>query len=210
MTSLLATSYAGCSKTFLCLCLCALCLLQLSNRAANSCLKQSKHLHEGGHSVQCVHQKLDLMCWAQVAPMESVRGSLAAVALDNKLFAMGGGQPNVNRDTTEIYHAHRNQWVAGPTMTSRRFTTAAALHNNSIYVSGGYDGTQYLRSVERLDPREGKWQTVGHARPIHGCHLVLICLSAGRTAACLLEHASRQASQWHLCLVSQAAVIVDF
>ena len=93
--------------------------------------------------------------------MEYVRGSLAAVGLDNKLYAMGGGQPNVNRDTTEIYDAHHNAWLPGPTMNNRRFTTAAALHNNSIFVSGGYDGTQYLRSVERLDPREGKWQMVG-------------------------------------------------
>lgn len=98
----------------------------------------------------------------QVASMEYVRGSLAAVALDNKLYAMGGGQPNVNRDTTEIYDAHHNAWLPGPTMNQRRFTTAAALHNSSIFVSGGYDGTQYLRSVERLDPREGKWQMVGH------------------------------------------------
>ncbi len=92
--------------------------------------------------------------------MEFVRGSLAAVALNNKLYAMGGGQPNVNRDSTEVYDAHHNAWLTGPTMNHRRFTTAAALHNNSIFVSGGYDGTQYLRSVERLDPREGKWQMV--------------------------------------------------
>ena len=95
--------------------------------------------------------------------MEYVRGSLASVALNNKLYAMGGGQPNVNRDSTEVYDAHHNAWSAGPTMNHRRFTTAAALHNNSIFVSGGYDGTQYLRSVERLDPREGKWQMV---RPV--------------------------------------------
>lgn len=107
--------------------------------------------------------------------MEYVRGSLAAVALDNKLYAMGGGQPNVNRDTTEVYDAHHNQWLAGATMNHRRFTTAAALHNNSIFVSGGYDGTQYLRSVERLDPREGKWQMVSSAprapQLLHECVL---------------------------------------
>jgi hypothetical protein len=28
-----------------------------------------------------------------------------------------------------------------------------------VYVVGGYDGS-YLQSVERLDPREGKWQLV--------------------------------------------------
>lgn len=101
----------------------------------------------------------DMFCM-QVAPMNDVRGSLAAIALDQKLYAMGGGQPAVNRDTTEVYHAQRNQWLAGPIMHFRRFTTAAALHNNSIFVSGGYDGNQYLKSVERLDPREGKWKLV--------------------------------------------------
>lgn len=101
-------------------------------------------------------------CLVQVASMECVRGSLAAVGLDNKLYAMGGGEPNVNQDTVEIYDAHHNAWLPGPTMNNRRFTTAAALHNNSIFVSGGYDGTQYLKSVERLDPREGKWQLVRH------------------------------------------------
>ena len=98
----------------------------------------------------------------QVASMECVRGSLAAVGLDNKLYAMGGGEPNVNQDTVEVYDAHHNAWLPGPTMNNRRFTTAAALHNSSIFVSGGYDGTQYLKSVERLDPREGKWQLVRH------------------------------------------------
>lgn len=103
-----------------------------------------------------------MLCRVQVASMQYVRGSLAAVGLDNKLYAMGGGEPNVNRDTIEIYDAHHNAWLPGPTMNNRRFTTAAALHNNSIFVSGGYDGTQYLRSVERLDPREGKWQMVSY------------------------------------------------
>lgn len=92
--------------------------------------------------------------------MSAVRGSLAAVSLGQQLYAMGGGQPAVNRDTTEVYDSQRNQWLAGPTMNCRRFTTAAGLLNNSIYVSGGYDGQSYLRSVERLDPREGKWMLV--------------------------------------------------
>ena len=114
--------------------------------------------------------------------MDNVRGSLAAVALDNKLYAMGGGQPNVNRDTTEVYEAQRNQWLPGPTMNHRRFTTAATLHNNSIFVSGGYDGTQYLRSVERLDPREGKWQLVSFVSSF--CIVMFkrkcVCMAAAR------------------------------
>lgn len=29
--------------------------------------------------------------------------------------------------------------------------------DNCIYALGGYDSTNYQNSVERLDPREGKW-----------------------------------------------------
>lgn len=123
--------------------------------------------------------------------MQYVRGSLAAVGLDNKLYAMGGGEPNVNRDTIEIYDAHHNAWLPGPTMNNRRFTTAAALHNNSIFVSGGYDGTQYLRSVERLDPREGKWQMVSHQiLPNPLLLAVPACWHCCSLAACVSEKSS--------------------
>lgn len=44
-------------------------------------------------------------------------------------------------------------------MGQKRFTTAAAELNGSIYVTGGYD-EQYLSSTERLDPREGRWVSV--------------------------------------------------
>ena len=49
--------------------------------------------------------------------------------------------------------------VTGKSMGQKRFTTAAAELNGSIYVTGGYD-EQYLSSTERLDPREGRWVSV--------------------------------------------------
>jgi kelch-like protein 20 len=44
-------------------------------------------------------------------------------------------------------------------MRQKRFTTAAAELNGSIFVTGGYDD-QYLSSTERFDPREGRWVQV--------------------------------------------------
>ena len=64
--------------------------------------------------------------------MDNVRGSLAAVALDHKLYAMGGGQLYVNRDTTEVYKAQRNQWLPGPTMKHCHYIVTATLCYNSI------------------------------------------------------------------------------
>lgn len=47
----------------------------------------------------------------------------------------------------------------GKSMGQKRFTTAAAELNGSIFVTGGYDD-QYLSSTERFDPREGRWVSV--------------------------------------------------
>ena len=51
-------------------------------------------------------------------------------------------------------------WLPGPTMVHKRFTTASAAMGGALYAVGGYDGEHYLRSVERLDPRHGKWKLV--------------------------------------------------
>lgn len=68
------------------------------------------------------------------------------------------------------YDAHRDQWLPGPDLTSRRFALAGASLNDMIYAVGGFDGTAYLSSVERLDPREGKWCSVGSMAGKRGGH----------------------------------------
>jgi len=61
---------------------------------------------------------------------------------------------------------------AGKSMSHKRFTTAAAELGGCIYVAGGYDNQRYLASVERFDPREGRWCEVppmAHKRGAHTC-----------------------------------------
>lgn len=41
------------------------------------------------------------MC-AQLADMKEARGSLAVVALQGRVYALGGGQPGVNLDSIEV------------------------------------------------------------------------------------------------------------
>lgn len=41
-----------------------------------------------------------------------------------------------------------------------RFAVAAGVLNGCIIAVGGFNGSQYLATVERYDPREGCWEVV--------------------------------------------------
>ena len=113
---------------------------------------------------------------AQVADMKQERGSLGVAEVGGHIYAMGGGrgdQTSVNMDTVEVFTPDLNAWHAGPKMHEQRFTTSAAPVNGAIYITGGFDGGNYLRTAERLDPRQGAWQ------PVRPAFLLALCVSEG-------------------------------
>ncbi|KAG8084910.1 hypothetical protein GUJ93_ZPchr0010g9826 [Zizania palustris] len=56
----------------------------------------------------------------------------------------------------------------------QRYTLAAAEMNSVIYATGGYDGSKYLQSTERYDPREGFWAHLPNMNSRRGCHTVAV------------------------------------
>lgn len=48
-----------------------------------------------------------------MASMRSVRGSLGAVTLGGRIYAIGGGEPGVSLETIEVYDPNINAWMAG-------------------------------------------------------------------------------------------------
>lgn len=56
----------------------------------------------------------------QMAPMDGVRGNLSAVALDGKIYALGGGESGKQSARVEILDPNLNQWIAGKAMHERR------------------------------------------------------------------------------------------
>ena len=52
-------------------------------------------------------------CAPQMASMRSVRGSLGAVTLGGRIYAIGGGEPGVSLETTEVYDPNITAWMPG-------------------------------------------------------------------------------------------------
>ena len=55
-----------------------------------------------------------------MASMDKERGSLAAVALDGKVYALGGGGPNIQLNSAEILDPNVNTWMSCKSMHAAR------------------------------------------------------------------------------------------
>ena len=53
-----------------------------------------------------------------------------------------------------------NKWSVGPTMTFCRANVAVALVNERLWAVGGFNGKDFLRSVEFLDENSEEWTNI--------------------------------------------------
>ena len=87
-----------------------------------------------------------------LAPLPSARGSLAAAALNDTIYVMGGRDSNDRvLDDVQRFDLTSGEWVAMPRLLERRESCAAAAVNGVLYVIGGRDDTgRVLDTVEAL------------------------------------------------------------
>lgn len=102
------------------------------------------------------------------------RRNLAAVVVDDTLYAIGGCADQFNsrpsaRLTVETRHVNDSVWSSGPELPAARYDFATAVSNGHIYVLGGTDFSSFYRSVDVYDPGGGSW-SAGPAlgRPLSG------------------------------------------
>jgi hypothetical protein len=63
-------------------------------------------------------------------------------------------------DSVESYNFGSDTWeVKEPMIEARTGHTAVSLPNG-IYVIGGFNGTDYLASMEKYDETENRWETM--------------------------------------------------
>src|SRR5262245_58564121 len=75
--------------------------------------------------------------WAQKAPMPAVRGEVAAAAVGDKLFALGGGVAGKAVARNEEYDPASDRWRERAPLPQARDHLGATGNNAKIYTCGG-------------------------------------------------------------------------
>jgi N-acetylneuraminic acid mutarotase len=97
--------------------------------------------------------------WTSLAPMPAARTNLAAVAIDGRLYALGGLDPVHPTRTVFVYDPARNRWAQAAPLPEALHALAAVAFHGRIWVIGGQDrsGTA-TRHVWIYDPKSDRWQ----------------------------------------------------
>jgi uncharacterized repeat protein (TIGR01451 family) len=107
-----------------------------------------------------------LDAWSRKAAMPTPRHGLAAVALDGKVYVLGGSNGSAAMDALEVYDPALNSWHRKAPMPTPRVFLAAAAVNGRIYAIGGSPdccGNGTTNVVEVYDPATDQWSS---AKPL--------------------------------------------
>ncbi|MGO8805694.1 MAG: Kelch repeat-containing protein [Candidatus Bathyarchaeia archaeon] len=69
-----------------------------------------------------------------------------------KLYCIGGFNTNSFSNIVQVYDALNNSWVNGASMPTNRAYLGVANVNDVLYAIGGFDGTNWLSTVEQYTP----------------------------------------------------------
>jgi N-acetylneuraminic acid mutarotase len=111
-----------------------------------------------------------------MAPLQEAREHNAAVALNGKIYALGGRWLN-DLNSVEIYDPSIDQWTFGPAMEDARAGLGATVMDGKIFVAGGelINTSKTLKSVEVFDPATKTWSFLPSLpAPLHGVPLVAV------------------------------------
>jgi uncharacterized repeat protein (TIGR01451 family) len=100
--------------------------------------------------------------WTKKRSMPTARYGLAAVALDGKIYVLGGSDGKAPSDALEIYDPDNDSWTPGTRMPTARVFLAAAVLDKKIYAIGGSPdccGNSQTAAVEIYDTVAKTWTT---------------------------------------------------
>jgi N-acetylneuraminic acid mutarotase len=89
--------------------------------------------------------------WAELAPMPTARGQLAAAATSTRMFAMGGLAGN-QQQAVEAYASDVNAWKSKAALPKIRGDHTAEVVNGLVYVLAGSVEFATTNTVLRYDP----------------------------------------------------------
>jgi N-acetylneuraminic acid mutarotase len=96
--------------------------------------------------------------WTKKADMPTPRWSLAASAVDDKIYAIGGWL-RIPLATVEVYHPATDTWQKRANMPTARVRLSTSAVDGKIYAFGGItNGGITLSAVEAFDPATNSWE----------------------------------------------------
>lgn len=74
-----------------------------------------------------------------------------------KIYVVGGSDGQYSLSTVEIFDMETQTWSHGPNLSVPRANVGLAVHNSRLFAIGGFNGKDFLDSVEYLAPDKDEW-----------------------------------------------------
>ena len=99
--------------------------------------------------------------------MRENRRGCGAALYNNKIFIIGGSNGVTSLPSVEIYDPITNQWIIHAKRTSYelnipRVGVGISVCNKQLYAIGGFDGRNFLKSIEMYDEIKQRWKSSCH------------------------------------------------
>jgi hypothetical protein len=106
--------------------------------------------------------RLDGGRWRRLAPLPQGRQAGGLVALDGRLYLVGGVVDGGLASDTQVYDPAADRWSSAPGLPTSREHLGAAATGGRVYVVGGRRGGigNNLAAAEAFDPAAGRWTAV--------------------------------------------------
>ena len=101
--------------------------------------------------------------WTQKAPMPAIRGEVAAAAVGDRLFALGGGVAGKAVPRNEEYDPAADRWRARAPVPQARDHLGVAAVDGKIYAFGGFTASVHQGAGEgafEYDATSDSWRTL--------------------------------------------------
>lgn len=127
----------------------------------------------GPAGVAAAHEVYDPAArrWSSLPSLPAPRDHLAAAALDEDIYVVGGRELSLerNRARLDVCDTSTRRWLRAADMPTARGGIAAASLNGRLFVFGGEERSGTFEEAEVYDPGEEQWSSVDALpTPRHG------------------------------------------
>lgn len=113
--------------------------------------------------------------WTVGPPMRENRRGCGAVVYEDKVLIIGGSNGISSLTSIEIFDPITNEWLINVNglpseLNVPRVGVGITVCNDTLYAMGGFDGRNFLKSVEIYDKSNHRWKLTANNKSDKPCH----------------------------------------